>query len=333
MLFIRESPPEPADVREPPATLVVSAGTTLGALRGLDGITTAETLIIAGDHGLLGIVDGSAVRRCLNATSTAERRRWSTRPIETLISTPLASSERNRRSPKSTPVTAAGGEILCVPHVHDNDVIGLSVDGQLFVNWQQIEPLLMSATTDPVTNLKSRAYFESCLMREFSRAQLVGRSIGVLMFDVDHFKRVNDLCGHALGDAVLHLVAECIRSALRADDIVTRYAGDEFAAICIDCDPQQVQIPVNRIQQTVRRLNVPACDDVNISVSIGAAIVSEWDESLTAGRLVEFADQCLYEAKAGGRDCAYKMQVSSHAPVEDPTRILDAKTPQKPDRA
>lgn len=324
MLSIRESQSEHPDVRETPSTLVVSAGTTLGSLRGREGIRTAETLIIAGDHGLLGIVEAAAVRRCLNAPSSAERRRWNTRTIETLISTPLAIGERNRRKPKATtPVPVPDGEILCVPHFHENDVIGLSLDGQLFVNWEQIEPLLMSATTDPVTNLKSRAYFESCLLREFSRARVVGRSIGVLMFDVDHFKRVNDLCGHPLGDAVLHLVAECIRSALRADDIVTRYAGDEFAAICIDCDPDQVQIPVNRIQQTVRRLNVPACDDVNISVSIGAAIVSVWEESLTAGRLVEFADQCLYEAKAGGRDCAYKMRVSSHTATEDPIRIVD----------
>lgn len=120
---------------------------------------------------------------------------------------------------------------------------------------------------------------------------------------------------------MLHLVAECIRSALRADDIVTRYAGDEFAAICIDCDPDQIQIPVNRIQQMVRRLNVPARGDVSVSLSIGAAIVLEWDESLTAGRLVEFADQCLYEAKAAGRNCAYKVRVSSHVPAEPSSRI------------
>lgn len=324
MLFTRESPPENCADGDAPQTLVVSAGTTLASLRGMSGIATAKTLIVAGEHGLLGIVAGSAVRRCLNAESSAERRRWSTRPVETLISTPLGTGEFSRRKAKEAPAAAPGGEIRCVPHVHEDQLIGLSVDEQLFVNWQQIEPLLMSATTDPVTNLKSRAYFESCLLREFSRARLVGRSIGVLIFDVDHFKMVNDLCGHALGDAVLHLIAECIRSALRADDIVTRYAGDEFAAICIDCDPDQVQIPVNRIQQTVRRLNVPAVSEVGISVSIGAAIVHEWDESLTAGRLVEFADQCLYEAKAGGRDCAFKIRVSGHVSGEEPSRVPDS---------
>lgn len=289
----------------------------------MPGLADAQTLIVAGDEGLLGIVDGSAVRRCLNAESAAERQRWNTRSVETLISTPLGRNELSRRRPQQMAARVQSGEIRCVPHLHEDELIGLSVDEQLFVNWHQIEPLLMSATTDPVTNLKSRAYFESCLIREFSRASLVGRSIGVLMFDVDHFKRVNDLCGHALGDAVLHLVAECIRSALRADDIVTRYAGDEFAAICIDCDPDQIQIPVNRIQQMVRRLNVPARGDVSVSLSIGAAIVLDWDESLTAGRLVEFADQCLYEAKAAGRNCAYKVRVSSHVPVEASSRILE----------
>lgn len=322
MLSIQESQTENREAGTSPPTLVVSAGTTLGALRGLRNICDLQTLIVAGDGGLLGIVTGSALRRCLNAASPAERRRWNSRPIETLISTPLGLSDGRRKSDPAG-MSPPRGEISCVPHVHGEELIGLSVDDQLFVNWRQIEPLLMSATTDPVTNLKSRAYFESCLMREFSRASHVGRSIGVLIFDVDHFKRVNDLCGHALGDAVLHLVAECIRSALRADDIVTRYAGDEFAAICIDCDPSQIQIPVNRIQQTVRRLNVPTCGDVNVSLSIGAAIVSEWHESLTSGRLVEFADQCLYEAKAAGRDCAFKVHVSGHVPFETPTRILE----------
>jgi diguanylate cyclase (GGDEF)-like protein len=144
----------------------------------------------------------------------------------------------------------------------------------------------------------------------------------MVLVDLDHFKEINDTCGHQTGDAVLQMVGSCIRRSLRGYDVVARFGGDEFAAICIDCDPDNVVQPVQRLQRGVRNLSVPTADGRRqVSVSIGVVVIREDFENHTPHELLSFADNSLYEAKRAGRDQAYLVEVAPHQKSADPTPI------------
>src|SRR5215212_8397136 len=97
------------------------------------------------------------------------------------------------------------------------------------------------ATTDPLTNLSNHRYFRDALALEIARASRLGYSLGLLMIDVDNFKRVNDTFGHPVGDEVLRSIANVLRSNLRQTDVAARYGGEEFAIVLPGLGPNGVQ--------------------------------------------------------------------------------------------
>jgi diguanylate cyclase (GGDEF)-like protein len=124
--------------------------------------------------------------------------------------------------------------------------------------------------------------------------------VGVLMIDIDRFKRLNDRYGHAVGDHVLQAVGGAIGSAIRDDDVPARYGGEEFAvvlrnpsrAIAIEV-AERIRAAVGQLD--MRRVGVPA-----VTVSVGVAVAQDPDEPI--GEIVERADRALYRAKHAGRD-------------------------------
>ena len=125
-------------------------------------------------------------------------------------------------------------------------------------------------------------------------------SLGIMMIDIDHFKRLNDRYGHAQGDVVLKEVGTAIAMTLRAEDTPVRYGGEEFAVILRRASAPQASEAAERVRAAVAGLSIARLGlEAPVTVSVGVAIAAEDEEvSVVIGR----ADQALYRAKRRGRD-------------------------------
>lgn len=153
---------------------------------------------------------------------------------------------------------------------------------------------------DMLTGLLSRRPMEQLLLAESQRQRRFGRSFALLSIDIDHFKKINDLCGHAAGDAVLKRVAEALRAAARDIDSVARMGGEEFCVLLPGADVAGAESVAVRLLNTVRGLHHPEIAGAPVTVSIGLAVVDAPAEPIQA--LQRRLDQALYGAKAAGRD-------------------------------
>lgn len=156
------------------------------------------------------------------------------------------------------------------------------------------------AITDELTGLRNRRHITHRLAEEVSRSRRSGRPLSVLMFDVDHFKRVNDQRGHAVGDRVLRAVARRLADAVRSDDLVARVGGEEFCVLLPGADLAAAAEVGERIRTAVREASVADADcAVRVTVSAGVSTLEPGDDELS---FVSRADLRLYEAKRDGRD-------------------------------
>jgi diguanylate cyclase (GGDEF)-like protein/PAS domain S-box-containing protein len=164
------------------------------------------------------------------------------------------------------------------------------------------------AVTDELTGLFNRRGFFQLGEREFEGSLRFNRPLAALMFDIDHFKRVNDTLGHPAGDQLLRLLADCFRQNTRGIDVAGRYGGEEFALLMPETLlPGAVQI-AERLRQSIADLSVPihpangdsSTVDIHITVSIGVAALLPDVPSLAV--LLERTDQALYRAKDSGRN-------------------------------
>ncbi|MDQ3004866.1 MAG: GGDEF domain-containing protein [Chloroflexota bacterium] len=155
---------------------------------------------------------------------------------------------------------------------------------------------------DPLTGLFNRRYLEEMLEVEMIRAARKQYLIGIIMADVDHFKRFNDIHGHAAGDAVLVQVANFLRTHVRSSDATCRYGGEEFILVLPEASLRITQIRAEQMLEGARHLQVQfdgqTLEAVTLSLSVAIFPVhgSTYDEILGA------ADAALYRAKSGGRD-------------------------------
>ena len=156
-----------------------------------------------------------------------------------------------------------------------------------------------NATTDPLTGLPNRRYFdEFCGL--LARRRRAGDAVAVLMVDIDKFKILNDTYGHPVGDVVLHEVANAIVSAVREEDVPARIGGEEFAVLLRNPGPEVAFEVGERVCATVRALDLSRHGIAGISVSVGVASGTEVDEPIPV--IIERADQALLRAKRAGRD-------------------------------
>lgn len=155
------------------------------------------------------------------------------------------------------------------------------------------------ATTDALTGLPNRRYFDEfcALLGRRRRAQ---DAVGILMIDIDHFKRLNDTFGHAIGDEVLRAVAGAIGGAVRDDDVPARWGGEEFAVLLRNPSPDVAGEVGERVRSAVRALDLRALGVEGVSVSVGVAVSAGEEHSIPD--LVSAADAALYDAKRRGRD-------------------------------
>jgi diguanylate cyclase (GGDEF)-like protein/PAS domain S-box-containing protein len=154
---------------------------------------------------------------------------------------------------------------------------------------------------DPLTQIANRREFDERLDGEVQRAERLGTSLAVAMFDLDHFKQVNDRFGHAAGDKVLCEAADLMRRQCRSIDIVARYGGEEFALAFPATDAPTAAALCERIQRAFEQFDWSRVhSDLTMTISAG---VCSWHPGAGSQGLLAEADACLYEAKRRGRNC------------------------------
>lgn len=282
-----------------PSICTYTAATPLEQIVQETRIRDEEFLLVVDDHGhLRGIVETSEVLARAECSNPTERARWLSKPVESLIALPLSTSEE---------LTPESDETF-LPLVQSGVTAAMVNRQSVLVNWRLIAAALHSASCDAVTGLLTRMQFERVLEQEVSRSQRRGRPVSVILFDLDRLKLINDEFGHATGDLALNLVASVITENLRSYDVTARYAGDEFAAVCYDCGPEDVVKPIYRIQKSLseRSLQDPTTGRaISLSLSIGATVLLSPAGHNVPRMLVQMADESLYAAKRGGRNRAY----------------------------
>lgn len=168
-----------------------------------------------------------------------------------------------------------------------------------------------TSLTDQLTGCVNRGHGFEVLETEIARSQRSGTPLSILMFDVDHFKRINDVHGHLFGDHVLAVVGQRLRSMLRRSDIRCRYGGDEFLVILPETPPQGAVRLAEWLRGEMEQAPVEA-GSASVTLSISVGVASNTGGELSPAALIERADQALYQAKAAGRNCVR----NSPAPVE-----------------
>lgn len=170
-------------------------------------------------------------------------------------------------------------------------------------NLQLRETLHQENLRDPLTGLFNRRYLQEFFEQELSRAKRNGDSIGILMLDIDHFKRFNDEFGHDAGDVVLKQVARALLNQVRASDVVCRFGGEEIAILMPAANLEFSARKADQIRQAIAQLIISYHEKTlpPLTVSIGVAAFPE--SGLASDTLIKSADTSLYQAKAAGRNC------------------------------
>ncbi|HSU58976.1 MAG TPA: diguanylate cyclase [Bryobacteraceae bacterium] len=177
---------------------------------------------------------------------------------------------------------------------------------------QAREELRERANKDLLTMLPNRPAICSALEQEISRCQRDHRSVGVILLDIDHFKKINDTYGHFAGDAVLRETAARLRSNMRPYDQVGRYGGEEFLVVLPNCDLEQAKSQAERMRQKLESSTMLVDSaELRVSASFGATVSD--DSGRDPDVFVRVADEALYRAKASGRNCVQVLTVDESA--------------------
>ncbi|MEM7308210.1 MAG: GGDEF domain-containing protein [Planctomycetota bacterium] len=165
--------------------------------------------------------------------------------------------------------------------------------------------LARRATTDKLTGLPNRAAFDARLAEEIDRRLRGGisRALGLVIFDVDHFKSFNDEHGHQAGDAVLERIGRVVREITRKSDFAARYGGEEFCIVLPQTTPYFLRMVSNRVREAIEREVIEfEGEELRVTASFGGACLSQPTSPQDGPVLLKLADQLLYRAKENGRN-------------------------------
>jgi len=163
------------------------------------------------------------------------------------------------------------------------------------------EEIYRLTTIDGLTQIFNKRYFLEMLERELSRAKRYRRELSLLMFDIDHFKSINDSYGHLAGDYVLKQMSTAVKGKIRREDVFARYGGEEFAIILPEIDGPGALVMAEKIRRLIEKTGFKFEETkIPVTVSVGVTTSTEPDDSPT---LIKRADDRLYDAKNAGRNC------------------------------
>jgi len=165
-----------------------------------------------------------------------------------------------------------------------------------------IEELKQASNTDFLTALLNRRAFASIAEGQIAASRRHGAPLSLILFDIDHFKKVNDQRGHAAGDAVLVAIAQLARRMFREGDFVARHGGEEFVALAPHCDLAAAMALAERLRAAIEvtDIAIPDGDPLRVTASFGVVALRQPSDNLDS--LLQGADRALYAAKAGGRN-------------------------------
>ncbi len=192
--------------------------------------------------------------------------------------------------------------------IGSNTVLKFSLQDQLEEQYQK--SIYESATRDGLTRIFNKKYFLDTLQKEFAYCLRHQVELSLVMFDIDHFKRINDTWGHQAGDYVLVRVAQRISETIRTEDVFSRYGGEEFALMLRETGEDQAFICAERCRRAVEttEFNFNGTP-IRVTISLGVATLHESD-FVQPEDLIASADMYLYRAKRGGRNRAEAKKVS-----------------------
>jgi len=179
------------------------------------------------------------------------------------------------------------------------------------------ESLRVQAVRDPLTGLYNPRYMQEFLDRELHSARRKRRPLAVMMLDLDHFKRYNNNFGHCAGDQALAAVGETLRRCVRAEGVVCRYGGGEFALILPECSLRHATVRAEEICKRLREYRAQPDQQATgaLTVSIGVAAFDETTDRVDL--LLKFAEDALHQAKCAGRDRAVAARPAAPLPESD----------------
>jgi diguanylate cyclase (GGDEF)-like protein/PAS domain S-box-containing protein len=271
-----------------PAAVVIVApdGTICFANTALEQMTGHRRAELAGQQIEVLVPEGQ------RATHAASRSRYGARPVRRPMGTGLDISCR-RADGSSFPV-----DISLAPLEVADEVFVIATVTDETEHRRSSEELARRALHDPLTSLANRALLIDRLQQALARADRQSRRLGVLYVDLDGFKAVNDTWHHAVGDEVLRIVARRLAAAIRPEDTVARFGGDEFVVLCEELnDAEDALLVAERILEEVARPIRHSAGTARLGVSIGVVLA---DGPAGAEALIELADRAMYRAKHRG---------------------------------
>jgi two-component system, cell cycle response regulator len=267
------------------AYLVVLAGTNLGEMYKIDG---PESVVGRAMSAQLRLNDDGISRRHCRVLSIGGR----------VIIEDLGSANG----------TLVNGEMIQHQELKEGDKIRLGANTMLKFTYQDKldetfqQQMYDAALRDGLTKCYNKKFFVDRLETEFAYAKRHKTMLSIVMFDVDHFKRVNDNFGHLAGDAVLVHLARITQSMLRTEDVAARYGGEEFAVICRGIPLLNAGVVGERMRAAVEQHSFEFQGRrLPVTISVGVAALPE-AEVASPMELVGEADEALYEAKRTGRN-------------------------------
>ncbi|TLX16956.1 GGDEF domain-containing protein [Rhizobium sp. MHM7A] len=186
----------------------------------------------------------------------------------------------------------------------DNHKIALEVAQQEIADWKN------KAYTDKLTKLKNRAAFDEAIHAIYEKNE--SSKYSLILFDIDHFKAVNDTYGHPFGDRILQLVADAIKLNVR-DSYIARYGGEEFAIILSGVNAPNVEMICNRLRATIEKMSIQSGNRPfkGITISVGSCMAADAENAMD---LISKADQALYASKNNGRNRATQWSYAAFTP-------------------
>jgi len=179
---------------------------------------------------------------------------------------------------------------------------------------RKYDSIRRQVVTDHLTRLYNRRHFVRRAQEEVKRSLREQAPMSIVMVDIDNFKRFNDTYGHATGDRVLQAVAAQLQDAVRTTDVCARYGGEEFTLLLPNTPGENAVFMAERVRRTLantRYTGLGLSADAAITISCGVATCPR--DATAVDDLLELADQALYQAKAGGRDCVRQFEPAAQA--------------------
>jgi two-component system cell cycle response regulator len=206
----------------------------------------------------------------------------------------------------STNGTYVNDELIKQQTLRDGDLLKIGRTIFKFLTGGNIEhayheEIYRLTTIDGLTQVYNKRYFLESLERELSRSSRYKRPLSLVMFDIDHFKKINDTYGHLAGDAVLKQLATIVRGRIRREDIFARYGGEEFSIVLPEVDLPSARITGEKVRTIVERGSFGfETTYIPVTISVGVASADTTDDPVA---LIKRADALLYDAKNAGRNC------------------------------